>query len=142
MDELNNKYDQKIIDSIIDRLARESLDEDSYLDEGVVDLDRLDPLFEEAAQLIVIHQEGSTSLIQRKFSIGYNRAGHIVDQLEAAGIIGPSEGSKARRVLVMDEYHLEQILSRLDSHIAYFNKEVEEVKLKYADEIKKKRNAR
>ncbi|MCL1943276.1 MAG: DNA translocase FtsK [Candidatus Azobacteroides sp.] len=78
-----------------------------------VDMSRLDPLFEEAARLIVIHQQGSTSLIQRKFSIGYNRAGRIVDQLEAAGIIGPFEGSKARQVLVTDEYHLEQILGKM-----------------------------
>lgn len=78
-----------------------------------VDMSKLDPLFEEAARLIVIHQQGSTSLIQRKFSIGYNRAGRIVDQLEAAGIIGPFEGSKARQVLVSDEYHLEQVLARM-----------------------------
>jgi S-DNA-T family DNA segregation ATPase FtsK/SpoIIIE len=72
-----------------------------------------DPMFEEAARLIVIHQQGSTSLIQRKFSIGYNRAGRIIDQLEAAGIIGPSEGSKARQVMVGDEFQLENILARL-----------------------------
>jgi S-DNA-T family DNA segregation ATPase FtsK/SpoIIIE len=62
----------------------------------------LDPLFREAAQLIVIHQQGSTSLIQRKFAIGYNRAGRIMDQLEKAGIVGPSEGSKARQVFCLD----------------------------------------
>ena len=78
-----------------------------------VDMNKLDPLFTEAARLIVVHQQGSTSLIQRKFSIGYNRAGRIVDQLEVAGIIGPFEGSKARQVLVTDEYHLEQILARM-----------------------------
>jgi DNA segregation ATPase FtsK/SpoIIIE, S-DNA-T family len=78
-----------------------------------VDLSKKDPLFEEAARLLVAHQQGSTSLIQRKFSIGYNRAGRIVDQLEAAGIIGPFEGSKARQVLVQDEYHLEQIFSAM-----------------------------
>jgi S-DNA-T family DNA segregation ATPase FtsK/SpoIIIE len=78
-----------------------------------VDLGRRDPMFDEAARLIVAHQSGSTSLIQRKFSIGYNRAGRIVDQLEAAGIIGPFEGSKARQVLVQTEYELEQILSKL-----------------------------
>jgi len=77
------------------------------------DLTDRDPMFEEAARLIVIHQQGSTSLIQRKFSIGYNRAGRIVDQLEAAGIIGPSEGSKARQVLVDDEYQLENLLARI-----------------------------
>jgi len=72
-----------------------------------------DPLFEEAARLIVANQQGSTSLIQRKFSIGYNRAGRIVDQLEVVGIIGPFEGSKARQVLVMDSYQLEQMLKNL-----------------------------
>lgn len=78
-----------------------------------VDMTKRDPLFEEAARLIVANQQGSTSLIQRKFSIGYNRAGRIVDQLEVAGIIGPFEGSKARQVLVLDDYHLEQILKQL-----------------------------
>ena len=63
---------------------------------------RLDPLFEDAARLVVIHQQGSTSLIQRKFAIGYNRAGRIMDQLEKAGIVGPTQGSKARDVLCMD----------------------------------------
>lgn len=77
------------------------------------DLTDRDPMFEDAARLIVIHQQGSTSLIQRKFSIGYNRAGRIVDQLESAGIIGPSEGSKARQVLVADEYQLENLLDRM-----------------------------
>lgn len=80
---------------------------------GAVDLADRDSLFDEAARLIVIHQQGSTSLIQRKFSIGYNRAGRLMDQLEAAGIVGPFEGSKARQVLVPDEYHLEQILNSL-----------------------------
>lgn len=63
---------------------------------GTVDLSDRDPLFDEAARLIVIQQQGSTSLIQRKFAIGYNRAGRLMDQLEAAGIVGPFEGSKAR----------------------------------------------
>lgn len=80
---------------------------------GVVDLSDRDPLFEEAARLIVIQQQGSTSLIQRKFSIGYNRAGRLMDQLEAAGIVGPFEGSKARQVLIPDEYTLEQLLNSL-----------------------------
>ncbi len=83
------------------------------IDAGSVDMSKRDPLFEEAARVIVANQQGSTSLIQRKFSIGYNRAGRIVDQLEVAGIIGPFEGSKARQVLVMDDYHLEQILKHL-----------------------------
>lgn len=78
-----------------------------------VDLSKRDPMFEEAARLLVAHQQGSTSLIQRKFSIGYNRAGRIMDQLEVAGIVGPFEGSKARQVLIPDDYSLEQKLSTL-----------------------------
>ena len=78
-----------------------------------VDLKKKDDLFDDAARLVVVHQQGSTSLIQRKFSIGYNRAGRIVDQLEAAGIIGPFEGSKARQVLIQDEVSLERILNEL-----------------------------
>ena len=80
---------------------------------GSVDLSDRDPLFDEAARLIVIQQQGSTSLIQRKFAIGYNRAGRLMDQLEAAGIVGPFEGSKARQVLIQDEYNLEQLLNSL-----------------------------
>ncbi len=78
-----------------------------------VDLSERDALFEEAARLIVMHQQGSTSLIQRKLKLGYNRAGRLIDQLEAAGIVGPFEGSKAREVLVKDEMSLEQLLSTL-----------------------------
>ena len=77
------------------------------------DLENRDQLFEEAARLIVMHQQGSTSLIQRKLKLGYNRAGRIIDQLEAAGIVGPFEGSKAREVLYPDEYSLEQYLETL-----------------------------
>jgi S-DNA-T family DNA segregation ATPase FtsK/SpoIIIE len=80
---------------------------------GGVDLSDKDPLFEEAARLIVVHQQGSTSLIQRKFSIGYNRAGRLMDQLEAAGIVGAAQGSKPRDVLIMDEYSLEQKLNSI-----------------------------
>lgn len=79
-----------------------------------VDLHKRDPMFEEAARLVIQHQQGSTSLIQRKLSIGYNRAGRIIDQLEAAGVVGPFEGSKARDVLISDYTHLEQILKSLD----------------------------
>lgn len=80
---------------------------------GEVDMTKLDELFEDAARIVVIHQQGSTSLIQRKLSIGYNRAGRIIDQLEAAGVVGPFEGSKARQVLIPDEYTLEQFLKTL-----------------------------
>jgi len=82
-------------------------------DLGDIDLSKRDPLFDDAARIIVNNQQGSTSLIQRKFSIGYNRAGRIIDQLEAAGIVGPFEGSKARQVLIMDEVSLERILGSL-----------------------------
>ncbi len=75
-----------------------------------------DPMFEEAARLIVMHQQGSTSLIQRKLKLGYNRAGRIIDQLEAAGIVGPFEGSKAREVLYPDEYSLLQYLETLEKN--------------------------
>jgi len=77
------------------------------------DLSKLDPLFEDSARLIVTHQQGSTSLIQRKFEVGYNRAGRIMDQLELAGIVGPIQGSKPREVYIQDEYRLEQILNKL-----------------------------
>ncbi len=83
---------------------------------GGIDLENdRDALFEDAARLIVLHQQGSTSLIQRKLKLGYNRAGRIIDQLEAAGIVGPFEGSKAREVLYPDEYSLEQYLDGLNS---------------------------
>lgn len=78
-----------------------------------VDLSKRDSMFEEAARIIVINQQGSTSLIQRKFSIGYNRAGRIMDQLEAAGIVGPYQGSKARDVLIPDEISLDRLLETL-----------------------------
>ena len=77
------------------------------------DPSELDPLLEDAARLIVGHQQGSTSLIQRKMKLGYNRAGRLIDQMESLGIVGPFEGSKARQVLV-DEYRLEQMLKEID----------------------------
>jgi S-DNA-T family DNA segregation ATPase FtsK/SpoIIIE len=79
-----------------------------------VDLSDRDELFDDAARLIVAHQQGSTSLIQRKLKLGYNRAGRLIDQLEAAGIVGPFEGSKAREVLIQDEHSLEQLLNGID----------------------------
>ena len=91
----------------------EYVGEESESSIGEVDMNRLDPMFEDAARLVVIHQQGSTSLIQRKFSIGYNRAGRIMDQLEKAGIVGPTQGSKARDVLCMDETDLEMKLNNL-----------------------------
>jgi S-DNA-T family DNA segregation ATPase FtsK/SpoIIIE len=89
-----------------------------YIDESgegskEFDPDDRDPLFEEAAQIIVQHQQGSASLLQRRLKLGYNRAGRIIDQLEAAKIIGPFEGSKAREVLIKDPVSLSQILNGL-----------------------------
>jgi S-DNA-T family DNA segregation ATPase FtsK/SpoIIIE len=87
--------------------------EDSNSGVGEIDLSDRDPLFDDAARLIVMHQQGSTSLIQRKLKLGYNRAGRIIDQLEAAGIVGSFEGSKAREVLVQDDASLERLLNSL-----------------------------
>ena len=78
-----------------------------------VDMSHLDPMFEDAARLIVINQSGSTSLIQRKFAIGYNRAGRLMDQLEKAGVVGAAIGSKPREVLIQDEVTLNNLISNL-----------------------------
>ena len=96
-------------------LLPEYIDENGEGSTKDFDPDDKDPLFEDAARLIVMHQQGSTSLIQRKMKLGYNRAGRIIDQLEGAGIVGPFEGSKAREVLIPDEYALEQFLSNLNN---------------------------
>ncbi len=79
-----------------------------------IDLSDRDVLFEDAARLIVIAQQGSASLLQRKLKLGYNRAGRLIDQLEAAGVVGQFEGSKARQVLIQDEVSLEQLLNNLN----------------------------
>ena len=78
-----------------------------------VDMTHLDPMFEDAARLIVMSQSGSTSLVQRKFSIGYNRAGRLMDQLEKAGVVGAAMGSKPREVLIQDEMSLQALLNSL-----------------------------
>ena len=115
------------VDDICDFIGAQKGYDSAYLlpefvgDEGDgssldVDLAERDALFEEAARLMVAHQQGSTSLIQRKLKLGYNRAGRLIDQLEAAGIVGPFEGSKAREVLVPDESSLEQLLNNLDGN--------------------------
>jgi S-DNA-T family DNA segregation ATPase FtsK/SpoIIIE len=111
------------IERVVDYISSQRGYDSAYLlpefegdDEGgaaSVDLAERDALFEEAARLIVQHQQGSTSLIQRKLKLGYNRAGRLIDQLEAAGIVGPFEGSKAREVLIRDEVSLEQLLNEL-----------------------------
>ncbi len=81
--------------------------------DGNTDIKSLDPYFEEAAHSIVLSQQGSTSMIQRRFSIGYNRAGRLMDQLQAAGIVGEAQGSKPREVLISDENSLNTLLSHL-----------------------------
>ena len=75
------------------------------------DLGDRDPLFEEAARLIVQNQIGSTSLLQRRMKLGYNRAGRLMDQLESAGVVGPGQGSKARDVLIKTEMELNHYLN-------------------------------
>ena len=82
---------------------------------GNSDIQNLDPFFEEAAHAIVISQQGSTSMIQRRFSIGYNRAGRLMDQLQAAGIVGEAQGSKPRDVLISDENSLNILLAKIRS---------------------------
>lgn len=85
----------------------------TFIGGGTADVRNLDPFFEEAAHAIVISQQGSTSMIQRRFSIGYNRAGRLMDQLEAAGIVGTAQGSKPRDVLITDENSLNSLLNNL-----------------------------
>ena len=94
-------------------LPEPDADEMGGQDRGDVDLGDRDSFFDEAARLVVMHQQGSTSLIQRKLKLGYNRAGRLIDQLEAAGIVGSFGGSKAREVLVKSETELEEILKNL-----------------------------
>lgn len=90
--------------------------EEATASKTTADTDERDSKFEDAARVVVLHQQGSTSLIQRKLKLGYNRAGRIMDQLEATGIVGPFEGSKARKVLIPDDYSLEQLLNELNSN--------------------------
>ncbi|SFW35317.1 DNA segregation ATPase FtsK/SpoIIIE, S-DNA-T family [Prevotellaceae bacterium HUN156] len=93
-------------------LPEPDMDEGEAGESRDVDMQHLDPMFEDAARLIVREQSGSTSLIQRKFAIGYNRAGRLMDQLEKAGIVGAAHGSKPREVLLMDENSLENLLAQ------------------------------
>ncbi|MBR7950050.1 hypothetical protein KBK19_08860 [Microvirga sp. STR05] len=114
------------VDRLCDYIGEQQGYPDAYLLPEVVgesgggsgDMEDMDPsqrdaMFEEAARVIVTHQQGSTSLLQRRLKLGYNRAGRLIDQLEHAGIVGPFEGSKAREVLIPDEYSLEQLLNTL-----------------------------
>lgn len=120
----NAFIDTPEVDKLVDYIADQRGYPDAYYlpevpmesgddDPKDTDLSDRDSMFDQAARLVVQTQQGSTSLIQRKLKLGYNRAGRIIDQLEAAGIVGPFSGSKARDVLVPDEYHLEQILNEL-----------------------------
>ena len=93
-------------------LPEPDMPEDNMGEAADVDMQHLDPMFEDAAKLIVVNQSGSTSLIQRKFAIGYNRAGRLMDQLEMAGVVGPAHGAKPREVLIQDEMSLENLLSQ------------------------------
>lgn len=93
----------------------EYFDDENPAEQKEVDLSKRDPMFEEAARILVQHQQGSTSLLQRKLRLGYNRAGSIIDQIEAAGILGPFQGSKAREVLIKDMESLEQLLKNITS---------------------------
>ena len=113
------------VDRLCDYIGEQQGYPDAYLlpevagaegDEGAgqeLDDGERDTMFAEAARCIVLHQQGSTSLIQRKLKLGYNRSGRLMDQLQQAGIVGPFEGSKARAVLIPDEYQLEQLLNTL-----------------------------
>ncbi|KAA6435579.1 DNA translocase FtsK 4TM domain-containing protein [Rufibacter glacialis] len=94
-------------------LLPEFLGDESGNDKAEFDPSNKDAMFEEAARIVVTHQQGSTSLLQRRLKLGYNRAGRLIDQLEAAGVVGPFEGSKAREVLIPDEYSLEQLLNNM-----------------------------
>ena len=105
------KVDTKKEEIFIKKEEEEKIEDPSV---NNVNMIRLDPLFEDSARLVVIHQQGSTSLIQRKFAIGYNRAGRIMDQLECAGIVGETSGIKAREVLCKDEGKLEYRLNHLE----------------------------
>ncbi len=93
-------------------LPEPDMPDDDLGESADVDMQHLDPMFEDAARLIVINQSGSTSLIQRKFAIGYNRAGRLMDQLEKAGVVGAAHGSKPREVLIQDENSLDNLLSQ------------------------------
>ena len=88
-------------------------DSDGGGNAGGADMGSLDPFFEEAARSVIVSQQGSTSMIQRRFSIGYNRAGRLMDQLEKAGIVGAAHGSKPRDVLIADESQLTTIMNQL-----------------------------
>ena len=125
------KVDKKKEEIFIKKEEEEKIEDPSV---NNVDMIRLDPLFEDSARLVVIHQQGSTSLIQRKFAIGYNRAGRIMDQLECAGIVGETSGIKAREVLCKDEGELEYRLNHLEKSRFETLKQKQEKEFKEIDQ--------
>lgn len=140
----------KTIDFYISYFAKEELSEEipdfSYDSLSDILLEK-DPLFDEAARIVVLHQQGSTSLIQRKFSLGYNRAGRLMDQLEAAGIVGAVKGSSPREVFIVGEYALEKLLDSLRDNNDFssfpygLDQELRsEIRIKHADSISLKKD--
>jgi S-DNA-T family DNA segregation ATPase FtsK/SpoIIIE len=120
---VNTDEIENIVKSIGDQTGFESayklpevFDDNQQGNGNSIDLSSKDPLFGDAARWVVVHQSGSTSSIQRRFAIGYNRAGKLMDQLEAAGIVGTLDGSKGRQVLIQDEYSLEQKLNQYQNN--------------------------
>jgi hypothetical protein len=142
------KQFQREIDEMSDneiKISIELLAEENFI-EVDDDISNLDPMFDEAARLIVIHQQGSTSLIQRKLKLGYHRAGRLMDQLETAYIVGPFEGTKNRDVLISDLRELEDKLKHLKVNTLIYNSkdDFNEIKnsmfyKKYKAEIEKKK---
>lgn len=112
-----NKYIERQPGPVMPMELPDPIVEDGMSAGGNADVRNLDPYFEEAARSVVLSQQGSTSMIQRKFSIGYNRAGRLMDQLEAAGIVGAVQGSKGREVLISDENTLNTLLAQIRNSI-------------------------
>jgi S-DNA-T family DNA segregation ATPase FtsK/SpoIIIE len=119
----NSYIDTSEVEALVDYIASQPSFPEPYLlpevamsggdetgGEGGGEIEARDPMFEEAARIVVRNRAGSTSFIQRRLSLGYARAGRIMDQLQAVGIVGPADGSKPREVLVTDERELEKYL--------------------------------
>jgi S-DNA-T family DNA segregation ATPase FtsK/SpoIIIE len=116
VERINNYISEQIGPGQPMELPEPVTDDGGSSDGGGMSMDsssKLDPLFQEAARSIVLTQQGSTSMIQRRFSIGYNRAGRLMDQLEKAGVVGAAMGSKPRDVLIQDEVTLNNLISNL-----------------------------
>lgn len=109
------EFDEKEKAELLEHFVNEETRSEELME---VDLRKRDDLFEEAARLVVQYQQGSTSLLQRLLFIGYNRAGRMIDQLEAARIVAPFEGSKARQVLIQDDKFLEELLSSISRDVS------------------------